>query len=146
LDQIAVNGTIERLDTRRGTTISRIPCRGRSMTGPLAVTERDPNTPLRRWAQFVVGPPMPPRIPERVQRALAQEQEAGEILVSLIQLTAIGLFALVYTIAPKAFPPEVPFEPVPWTLGAYTAFTLLRLWLAWRRGSWRSPWSSTSRC
>ena len=103
------------------------------MTGPLAVTERDPITPLRRWAQFVVGPPMPPRIPERVQRALAQEQEASEILVSLIQLVAIGLFALVYTIAPKAFPPEVPFEPVPWTLGAYAAFTLLRLWLAWRR-------------
>jgi adenylate cyclase len=103
------------------------------MTGPLAVTERDPITPLRRWAQFVVGPPTPPRIPERVQRALAQEQEASEILVSLIQLTAIGLFALVYTIAPKAFPPEVPFEPVPWTLGAYTVFTLLRLWLAWRR-------------
>lgn len=67
------------------------------------------------------------------QRALAQEQEASEILVSLIQLVAIGLFALVYTVAPKAFPAEVPFEPVPWTLGAYTIFTLLRLWLAWRR-------------
>ena len=103
------------------------------MSGPLAVTERDSITPLRRWAQFVVGPPTPPRIPERVQQVLAQEQEASEILVSLIQLVAIGLFALVYTVAPKAFPPEVPFEPVPWTLGAYTAFTLLRLWLAWRR-------------
>ena len=103
------------------------------MTGPLAVAERDPSTPLRRWAQFVVGPPLPPRIPERVQQALAQEQEASEILVSLIQLTAIGLFALVYTVAPKAFPADVPFEPVPWTLGAYAGFTLLRLWLAWRR-------------
>jgi adenylate cyclase len=102
------------------------------MTGPLAVTERG-STPLRRWAQFVVGPPMPARIPERVQRVLAQEQDASEILVSLIQLTAIGLFGLVYTVAPKAFPAEVPFEPVPWTLGAYTVFTLLRLWLAWRR-------------
>ena len=27
----------------------------------------------------------------------------------------------------------MPFEPVPWTLGAYAVFTLLRLWLAWRR-------------
>ena len=52
--------------------------------------------------------------------------------MSLIQLMAIALFALVYTVAPKAFPPEVPFEPVPWTLGAYALFTLLRLWLAWR--------------
>jgi adenylate cyclase len=103
------------------------------MTGRPAVAERDPLTPLRRFAQFVTGPPTPRRIPERVLRALAQEQEASEILVSLIQLASIALFGLVYTIAPKAFPPEVPFEPVPWTLGAYTVFTLLRLWLAWRR-------------
>ena len=53
--------------------------------------------------------------------------------MSLIQLAAIALFGLVYAIAPKAFPLEVPFEPVPWTLAAYTVFTLLRLWLAWRR-------------
>jgi adenylate cyclase len=103
------------------------------MTGPLVVPEQDPASPLRRWARFVVGPPTPPHIPERVQQALAQEQDAGEILVSLIQLVAIGLFGLVYTIAPKGFPADVPFEPVPWTLGAYTVFTLLRLWLAWRR-------------
>ncbi len=103
------------------------------MTGRLAAAERKPITPLRHWARFVMGPPSPPRIPERVRRALVQEQEAGEILVSLIQLAAIALFGVVYTIAPKAFPPEVPFEPVPWTLGAYTVFTLLRLWLAWRR-------------
>ncbi|HSJ98915.1 MAG TPA: adenylate/guanylate cyclase domain-containing protein, partial [Myxococcota bacterium] len=32
-----------------------------------------------------------------------------------------------------AFPPEVPFEPVPVALSLYAAFTLLRLWLAWRR-------------
>jgi len=103
------------------------------MTSPLVVPERDQGMPLRRWVRFVAGPPTPPRIPERVQQALAQEQDASEILVSLIQLTALGLFGLVYAVAPKAFPADVPFEPVPWTLGAYTVFTLLRLWLAWRR-------------
>jgi adenylate cyclase len=102
------------------------------MSAPFAVAKRDQATPLERWLQFVVGPPTP-RIPDRVQHAIAQEQEASEILVSLIQLVAVALFGLVYTIAPKAFPPEVPFEPVPWTIGAYTVFTLLRLWLAWRR-------------
>jgi adenylate cyclase len=102
------------------------------MTGRLVVRERDRLAPFRRWVRFVVGPPTP-RIPERVQRAIREEQEAGEILVSLIQLAAIAVFGIVYTIAPKAFPPEVPFEPVPWTLAAYTGFTLLRLWLAWRR-------------
>ncbi|MGH6916456.1 MAG: adenylate/guanylate cyclase domain-containing protein [Geminicoccaceae bacterium] len=103
------------------------------MTGRLAVPERGHITLFGRWVRFVVGPPTPPRIPERVQRAIREEQEAGEILVSLIQLAAIAVFGIVYTIAPKAFPPEVPFEPVPWTLAAYTGFTLLRLWLAWRR-------------
>jgi adenylate cyclase len=103
------------------------------MTSRTAVAERDHIRPLERWVRFVVGPPPPRRIPERVQHALAQEQEASEILVSLIQLAAIAIFGIVYTVAPKAFPPEVPFEPVPWTLGAYSGFTLLRLWLAWRR-------------
>jgi adenylate cyclase len=133
LDQIGVSGTITLLDTRRSATISRIPCRGRSMASDIAVAQTERVRPLERWVRFVVGPPTPPRIPERVQHALAQEQDASEILVSLIQLAAIALFGLVYTIAPKAFPPDVPFEPVPWTLGAYAGFTLLRLWLAWRR-------------
>jgi hypothetical protein len=133
LDQIGVSGTITLLDTRRSATISRIPCRGRSMASDIAIAQAERVRPLGRWVRFVMGPPTPPRIPERVQHALAQEQDASEILVSLIQLAAIALFGLVCTIAPKAFPPDVPFEPVPWTLGAYAGFTLLRLWLAWRR-------------
>ena len=103
------------------------------MISRAAVAKREPATPLARWVRFVLGPPTPPRIPERVQRAIEREQEASEILVSLIQLVAIALFGMVYTIAPKAFPAEVPFEPVPWTLGIYAGFTLLRLWLALRR-------------
>ncbi|MEM7021294.1 MAG: adenylate/guanylate cyclase domain-containing protein [Pseudomonadota bacterium] len=103
------------------------------MTSRLAVEKRDHGDHLGRWVEFVLGPPTPPRIPERVQRAIKQDQDSSEILVSFIQLGAITMFAVLYTIAPKAFPPEVPFEPVPWTLAAYTVFTLLRLWLAWRK-------------
>jgi adenylate cyclase len=103
------------------------------MTSRQAVAQQVPGTPWQRWVRFVVGPPTPPRIPERVQHAIEQEQESAEVLVSLLQLLAIAAFGALYTLAPKAFPPDVPFEPVPWTLGAYAGFTLLRLWLAWRR-------------
>ena len=107
--------------------------------GRLAVSgEADGRTvpaigPGRRVARLLLGPPLPGRAPERVTRAIEGEQERSEILVSLIQLAAIGVFALLYTVSPKAFPPEVPFEPVPVTLAVYAAFTLLRLWLAWTR-------------
>jgi adenylate cyclase len=131
-DQIGVIRLARLLEKRRIATISRIPCRGRNMTSRAAVAKRDHGTHLERWGRFVVGPAMPARIPERVERAIEQEQESSEILVSLLQLVAIAIFGIVYTISPKAFPPSVPFEPVPWTLGAYAGFTLLRLWLAWR--------------
>ena len=61
------------------------------------------------------------------------EQEASEILVTLLQMLAIVTFAILYALTPKAFPPGVPFEPVPVALAVYAVFTLIRLWLAWRR-------------
>src|SRR5919106_1159214 len=72
-------------------------------------------------------------LPERVRRALQHQEETSEILVGLLQVTAIMFFAVLYSLTPKAFPPDVPFEPVPWTFSIYTVFTLLRLWLAIRR-------------
>jgi len=88
---------------------------------------------VQRAIDFVLGPRLPRDVPERVTTAIEREQEQSEILVTLIQLVAIATFGILYTLAPKAFPPEVPFEPVPVTLGVYTVFTLLRLWLACRR-------------
>jgi adenylate cyclase len=73
------------------------------------------------------------RLPERVRRAIRHQEETSEILVGLLQVVAIVFFAALYSLTPKAFPPDVPFEPVPWTLSIYAAFTLLRLWLAMRR-------------
>ena len=72
-------------------------------------------------------------LPERARRAIRLQEETSEILVGLVQVAAIVFFAALYSLTPKAFPPDVPFEPVPWTLSIYAAFTLLRLWLAVRR-------------
>jgi adenylate cyclase len=88
---------------------------------------------IARARHFLLGPPLPARLPERVEGAIAEEQENSEVLVSLLQLVAILTFAILYTQSPKAFPADVPFEPVPITLGVYAVFTLARLWLAWRR-------------
>ncbi len=62
--------------------------------------------------------------------ALRRDQDSSEIIVSCIQLLAVATFAVLYSLAPKAFPPDVPFEPVPIALVTYTAFTLLRFALA----------------
>jgi adenylate cyclase len=93
---------------------------------------------LERARRFVLGPSLPARLPGRVESAIQDEQDSSEILVSLLQLATIAAFAVLYTLAPKGFPPGVPFEPVPVTLTVYAGFTLIRLWLAWRRRL--KPW------
>ncbi len=87
----------------------------------------------QRATQLVFGPPLPERIPGRVIEAIRREQDSSEILVSLVQVAAIVTFALLYSLTPKAFPPSVPFEPVPIALAVYGVFTLLRLAVAVRR-------------
>jgi adenylate cyclase len=104
------------------------------MTTELTVVEPTPAPLLGRLRRFVFGPPPPARLPERVQATIEQEQDQTEILVSVLQLLAVAAFAALYTLTPKAFDPQaVPFEPVPVALTVYAGFTLLRLWLAWRR-------------
>lgn len=50
-------------------------------------------------------------------------------------------FAVVYTIAPKTFDADVMFAPVPWALGIYFLFTVVRLFLA--HGRRLPPWMVT---
>lgn len=86
-----------------------------------------------RWiATAVLGPPRPMRLPARVAAAVARSDAEAEVLVSLAQLAAIGLFAALYAFSRRAFSPEVAFAPVPWALGLYLVLTLLRLRLALR--------------
>jgi adenylate cyclase len=82
--------------------------------------------------EFVIGRAPPMELPARVRQAIAADQRASEILVCFVQFGAIVTFGLLYALTPKAFPDTVPFEPIPWTLAAYTLFTAVRLWLAFR--------------
>jgi adenylate cyclase len=104
------------------------------MTTELAVADRGREPLPGRIRSFVFGPPLPARLPERVQATIRQDQDQTEILLSLLQLIAVASFAALYTLTPKGFDPQaVPFEPVPVTLAVYAGFTLVRLWLAWQR-------------
>ncbi|MFQ5984167.1 MAG: adenylate/guanylate cyclase domain-containing protein [Alphaproteobacteria bacterium] len=70
---------------------------------------------------------------ERVQGAIAREQEDSEILVGWFQISGVTFFAILYAVSRKTFPEDAVIEPVPWTLGFYFVFTLVRLGLAYRR-------------
>ncbi len=72
-------------------------------------------------------------LPAAVRDALAVQQEASETLIGWIQLAVVAGFGTLYLISPKTFPPEAELHPIPWVLGAYLAFTVLRLYLAYRR-------------
>jgi adenylate cyclase len=85
---------------------------------------------VQQLGLLVLGPPLPTAMPQRIAGAISREQARSEVLVSLIQIAAIIGFAVLYSLTPKAFPPDVPFEPVPVALWVYGGFTLWRLYLA----------------
>ena len=72
-------------------------------------------------------------LPERLRKSIQDQQERSEILISVIQLVIVFIFGLLYAIAPKTFSQDADFAPVPWVLGIYLAFSLLRLYLALER-------------
>jgi adenylate cyclase len=88
---------------------------------------------LAALRHLLLGTDPPRAVPERIRHAIAEAEARSEVLVCWVQIAAIVTFAVLYSLAPKAFPPEVPFEPVPVALAAYSAFIGLRLWLAWQR-------------
>lgn len=71
-------------------------------------------------------------LPDRVRSAIQEQGDATERLIGWVQLAVVLTFATLYAISPKTFPAEQEFQPVPWVIGAYTIFTLLRLILAYR--------------
>ncbi len=71
-------------------------------------------------------------LPERVRKAIQEQGDATERLIGWIQLSVVLIFATLYAISPKTFPAEQDFQPVPWAIGAYMVFTLIRLSLAYR--------------
>lgn len=104
----------------------------RELPGELAT--RPAGQPMvRRLRMALFGGGVLGELPARVRRAIDEQEARSEILVCWVQYVAIATFGVLYWLAPKAFPPEVPFEPVPMALGAYALFTGLRLHLALRR-------------
>jgi len=72
-------------------------------------------------------------LPERLKVVIRDQQERSEVLISVIQLAVVTIFGLLYIISPKTFSDDVIFTPVPWVLGIYLAFSLLRLSLSIKR-------------
>ena len=86
----------------------------------------------RIW-RLVFGEPVhDTALSKRVRQGLDRQQAASEIIVGWIQAAIIAFFAVVYAVAPKAFPPGTLSEPVPWTLAIYAGFTAARIVLAYR--------------
>ncbi|MGE0725820.1 MAG: adenylate/guanylate cyclase domain-containing protein, partial [Alphaproteobacteria bacterium] len=73
-----------------------------------------------------------PRLPARVVRAIAAEERRNEIAISWIQATIVLIIAVLYLLARRSAPPDMPVGLIPWALGIYGAFTACRLVLAHR--------------
>ncbi len=72
------------------------------------------------------------QLPARVRAAVLRQQESSEIAIGWVQLAVVSAFATLYALAPKTFADDT-FAPVPWALGGYFLFTVLRLLLAHQR-------------
>jgi adenylate cyclase len=86
---------------------------------------------LSRFSDFVFGEKPQAHLPERVRLAIVNLQVNSEILIGWAQLCLVTFFVLLYSVAPKTSA-GTDFLPVPWVLGAYMAFTVLRLIAAYR--------------
>ncbi|MBI3454092.1 MAG: adenylate/guanylate cyclase domain-containing protein [Rhodospirillales bacterium] len=87
---------------------------------------------IRALGELVSGATDRVTLPERVRRAIAVEQRHSEVVVGWVQMGLVLTFATLYSVAPKTFSADAPFAPVPWALGAYFCFTVVRLFLAYR--------------
>lgn len=71
-------------------------------------------------------------LPRRVADAIHARQDSGERLIGWIQLAVLLVFGLLYALGRKSFPPDAALRPVPWALGFYFLFTMLRIYWAHR--------------
>ena len=72
------------------------------------------------------------QLPARVERALVDLRRESEILIGWVQAALVTVLGTLYLVAPSTSPADAVFRPVPWALGIYGAFTVLRLVLAYR--------------
>ncbi len=78
-------------------------------------------------------------LPERVERAISEQEDKTERLISWIQLGIVCTFGLLYLISPKTASPDAPFQPVPWVLSIYLLLTVVRI--VWSHTARLPGWS-----
>ncbi len=86
---------------------------------------------LEAASRFVLGPSVRADLPKRVQDDIAKRQNEAERLIGWTQLLLVSLMGLLWFASPAPLP-SVKFEPVPWVLGIYGSFTLVRLIASYR--------------
>lgn len=72
------------------------------------------------------------RLPERILATVARQQVNSELLIGWVQLFLVTVFAILYAVSPR-MDRHVDFQPVPWILGIYFAFTATKLFFAHKR-------------
>jgi adenylate cyclase len=93
---------------------------------------------VKSISDFVLGPTLGRRPPDRVVRAIREQEDRSEILVGYMQLLAIIFFAIFYAVSPKGHSAGMHESYVPATLAAYLLFTCYRLFKA-RAGRLSEP-------
>lgn len=71
------------------------------------------------------------RLPARVLRVIELQRTRSEILTGWVQAAVIALLGTLYFVAPSSSPVDFYLRPAPWAIGAYAAFTALRLRVAY---------------
>ncbi|MDP6786830.1 MAG: adenylate/guanylate cyclase domain-containing protein [Rhodospirillales bacterium] len=87
---------------------------------------------MKNISAYVFGKRLEAEVPERTRRDIADQQIESESLIGWVQLTLVGVLAALYIFSPKTSA-GTSFQPVPWALGAYLSFTVMRIFLAYRR-------------
>jgi adenylate cyclase len=72
-------------------------------------------------------------LPPRVRQRIREQQAASEILVGWVQLAVVLFLGILYAVSPKTFSADAMFAPVPWAIGGFLLFALIRLGAAYRR-------------
>lgn len=72
------------------------------------------------------------RLPPRIAMLMEAEEARSERAISWVQLGLTVSFAVLYLLAPRPVDAAMLNEPVPWALGTYGLFTLVRLALSYR--------------
>ena len=66
-------------------------------------------------------------LPGRVREEIARRQDRSEQIISWVQIAIVLVFGGLFLISPRPFDGDIAFELTPWALGAYLAFSLVRL-------------------